>query len=122
MPYYNTSITPNTVTTYTISCGFQPTALKITVGAKNGSDVTAHQSVGQCDNSGYSTCNTFFQDGTGSKTFAYTDRLVSIRERVAGTVTEVGKATFNSFTATQAKFNVTVAAGTNYQYHVEVWG
>lgn len=97
--------------------------MKVTVSAKNGSDASTRLSIGQVDNSGYQTCDTLYGDAAGApKTNSHTDRIVSILDRVAGVITEVGRANFDSFTATQAKLNVTVAAGTAYQYHVEVWG
>jgi hypothetical protein len=122
MLYYNTSITPSTTGIKTISCGFQPVGMRITVSAKNGSDTVSHMSIGQVDNTGYQTCNTTYTDTTGGQTTKYTDRMASVLERVSGTITEVSRANFDSFTATQAKFNCTVSAGTAYQYHVEVWG
>lgn len=122
MQYYNTSITPSSTGIKTISCGFQPVGMKITVGAKSGSDASTRRSIGQVDNSGYQTCDTEYGDQTGDKTNSHTDRLVSILDRVAGVISEVGRADFDSFTTTQAKFNVVTAAGSAYQYHVEVWG
>lgn len=120
--YYNTTISPSVTGVFPISCGFLPVAMKITVSAKSSvGDSYLHTSVGQCDNSGYSTCASTFADTSGFSTRRATGKLVSHYERVAGTITEVNSAIFDSFTATQAKFNVTNVSS-QYQYFVEVWG
>jgi len=120
--YYNTTVTPTSTGVKTITCGFPPVAMKITLSAKSvGGDSYLHQSVGQCDNSGYSTCASLFQDATGSQTYKSVTKMVSHYERVSGTITEVNSATFSAFTATEGKFNVTLVSSA-YQYNIELWG
>lgn len=122
MAYYNTTITPGSTGIKTISPGFAPKAIKITVSAKGG-EAYSHFSTGSADDSGWTTYHAFYQDTSGGTTKQGTGnngKIVSILERVSGTITEIGAATFDSFTSTSAKFNVTIV-NTNYAYNVELW-
>lgn len=122
MNYYFTTVSHSTTGVKIRTPGFQPVRAKITVAAKSGGQTYAHKSVGTTDGTN-SVCDAFYQDATRGKTDRYTDRLVSQWEWDTGTSAwvEKTKATFDSFTATEFKYNV-VTADVNYQYFIEVWG
>lgn len=109
----------------TITCGFQPVMVRITVAQKTSTSQTfEHRSVGtgwllDSDPAQYYAAT--FQDTTGGKTVSGIDKIVSHWERVSGTLTEKVAATFDSFTATAAKINVTTADA-NYDLFVEIFG
>lgn len=123
MSYYNTTATHTTTGVKTISPGFTPKGYRITVSAKGGESYS-HMSIGQVDDSGYATYHSWYQDTTNGSTqkgaSGSSGKVVSILERVSGTISEVGAATHDSFTSTAIKYNVTTA-NSSYQYNVEVW-
>lgn len=108
----------------TIDVGFQPIGMRITVCQKfNTSQTFSHWSygvVGSYEAELLQFCHSTFQDTTGGQSKTYSDRIVSHWERVAGTLTEKVAATFDSFTTTELKINVTTADA-NYQFLIEAW-
>lgn len=121
MSYFLTTASHSTTGVKTITCGFQPIGARITVSAKSGGQTYAHQSVGTTDGTNTVT-DSWYQDATRGKTDRYTDRIVSQWEWDSGgsVWSEKTKATFDSFTATEFKYNVNTA-DVNYQYFIEVW-
>lgn len=121
--FYNTTLTPTTIATYTVNCGFQPIAMEVIVSAK-GSNPYAHLSTGSVDSTGYAVYHGFFYDVDGGQTYkdsGFNKQIVGVRERVSGTITEVNSAKLNSFNATNAKIDV-AKVDSSYQYNVKVWG
>lgn len=99
--------------------GFQPTHLTFRVCAKGATSASsAVFTYGTVDVTGYMTCTTTYSDSTGYQSKNYTDRCVSVWERVSGTLTEVLRANFNSFTADGFKLDV-ITQNANYQVFVE---
>lgn len=121
MNYYAGTISHGSTGIKTITCGFQPVSAKITVSAQfSTTDSVLHKSEGWTNGTNQ-FYNTIFSDATGRQTISGSSKMVSHYDRVAGTITEVVNVTFNSFTATQFKYNVNTA-NANYQLFVEVWG
>lgn len=120
MSYFCTTTAHSTTGVKTITCGFQPTGMRITAGHEFGvSETCAHQSTGVSDGVDQ-FFNTFYQDTTGGKTEDGDTKIVSLYDRVSGNITEVVAASFDSFTATQGKYNVTTA-DVDYNLMVELW-
>lgn len=106
----------------TINVGVQPKGLQIIVTSK-GSETYSHQSLGFADDSGYATCHSTYQDATGGKSTQSSgnnSKVISLYERVSGTLTEVFAANFHSFTSTQVKVDVTTA-NSNYTLNLVIW-
>lgn len=122
MNYYFATISHGTTGVKTRAVGFQPLGARITVAAKSGGQTYAHQSVGVTDGTN-TVCDSWYQDATRGKSERYTDRMASQWEWDSGTSTWVEKtrAGFDSFTATEFKYEV-ITADVNYQYFIEVWG
>lgn len=120
MSYFLTTASYGSTGVKTIACGFQPNRLKITVSSSGASQAVNHTSEGVTDGTN-AVCVSTFTDGTGSSSWFTTGKMVSHFTRVSGTLTEHVAATFDSFTATQAKFNVT-AFDANYTFRIEIWG
>lgn len=122
MAYLAGTASHNTTGVKTLAVGFQPIRAKITVSAKSGGQTYAHQSVGVTDGVNQ-FCDAWYQDATRGNTDRFTDRLVNQWEWDSGGAAWVIKtrANFDSFTATQFKYNV-ITADINYQYFIEVWG
>lgn len=98
--------------------GFQGKSLEFYAGSKNGSSTTLDQQlIGSMDATGYCEAKTWFRDATGFKYIEYTDRCISIWDRVGGVMTEVLRATFSAWTTDGFKLNITTA---NVAYQVEV--
>jgi hypothetical protein len=119
MSYFMGTVSYGTTGVKTITVGFQPVAAHITVGKKNAASMPAQLSIG-VTNGTTTRCNSLYADTSGSQSNENA-QLVSVLERVSGTISETAAATFDSFTATQFKFNVTTA-NSGYQYMIEVWG
>lgn len=99
--------------------GFTPTHLTFRVCAKGATSASsAVFCYGTVDVTGYMTCTTTYGDSTGHQSKNYTDRCVSVWERVSGTLTEVLNANFHSFTSDGFKLNVTTQ-NANYDVFVE---
>lgn len=124
MSYAQGTISHSTTGVKTITVGFQPVAAEILVGSDPGStQVGFRQSFGITDGTN-SVCDSAFIDTAAhSKQDRYSDRLVSLWKWDTGTLAfvELTKATFDSFTATQFKYNV-VTPDVNHQYRYRVWG
>lgn len=120
MAYYLTTISHSTTGVKTRTPGFQPIGARITVAAKSGGETYAHKSIGITDGTNQ-ICDSFFQDATRGKSDRYTDRLISQWEWNGAAFVEKVRVDFDSFTATEFKYNV-VTADVNYQLLVEVWG
>lgn len=121
MSYFNTTAAWSTSGVKTITVGFQPTSMRVTVGQKFGTTQNfSHLSLGSGEPA-FSHVDSTFQDGTGGKTITDDTKIVSHYERVSGTITEVLAASIDSFTATQAKLNITTP-NVNYNLYIEVWG
>lgn len=121
MAYFLTTVSHSTTGVKTINVGFQPISARITAGNKTGvADNCARKTTGVTDGTNQ-ICDVEYLDTTSGYTDRFSDRLVSVRERVAGTITEVVRANFDSFTATELKYNVTTA-NVNFQFLIEVDG
>jgi hypothetical protein len=121
MAYYASLASHGTTGVKTEPVGFQPQCAKITVGSQFGTTNTvARFSTGRTDGTNQFN-HSLFADGTGRQTVSKADRMVSVWERQSGTLVEVLRVNFDSFTATQFKYNVTTA-NANYQLDIEVWG
>jgi len=129
MSYFNGTIAYGTTGIQTITLGFQPTSIKITVSQKwNGPQTYIHFSTGYgglVNVAGTPTMrqhvDSFFQDATGSQTLSSDSKIVSFYDRVSGTLTEILSVSIDSFTATTLKLNV-LTANSNYNLNIEVWG
>ena len=124
MQGYNTTTTPNVTGIIAITPGFTPKYVRITVSSRLSSDNFAHLSEGAADSSGWTTNHTFMHDTTGGstrRTAGNMGKIVSALERVSGVITEVNAASFDSFTATQVRINVTNVTQL-YQYNIEIYG
>lgn len=118
--YFVTAASYGTTGVKAISCGFQPTGMRITVGAKSGSAGTVNQrSEGQSDGTNQ-TYTSNYTDATSSQSKQGINKIISHYERVAGALTEKIAGTFDSFTPTQGKFNLS-AADNNYTLIIELW-
>lgn len=120
MSYFNATITPTATGIFDVPCGFMPTGMRITVGAKSNVQTVSHISIGQVDNTGFMTYHSNYADTSGSNSYRGINKMVSHYERISGVVTEVNAAVYNTFYATGAKFQVTLC-NSSYQYTVEVW-
>jgi len=108
------------IKTYTV--GFQPVKVTVMVGQKFATgQAFAHHSYGVGLTAANQRCDTHFQDTSSGITVSSDTKIVSVYERVSGTITEVLSIALDSFTATAVKFNV-LTANANYQLSVLVEG
>lgn len=122
--YKQGTISHSTTGVKTITCGFQPLGAEILVGSDPGSTQTGfRQSFGVTDGTNSATDSSFIDTSGHSKQDRYSDRLVSLWKWDTGTsaYVELTKATFDSFTATEFKYNV-ITADVNHQYRYRIWG
>jgi hypothetical protein len=119
MSYYTTRAAYGTTGVKTITCGFQPVAMRITVSGKGSNAPVVQLSTGTADGT-RQNYEAIYWDGSGGHTKDGNTKIISQWERVAGTLTEVVAGTFDSFTATEGKFNLS-AANNNYALKVELW-
>lgn len=120
MAYFVATTAYSTAGVKTIPVGFQPVGMRITVAQRyNTNDNFAHQSVG-ISNGTKTYCTSIFQDTSGGVTVS-SAKLISHYERMGGTIMEVLAANFDSFTASQVKFNITTP-NVSYNLLIEVWG
>lgn len=122
MSYFNGTLAyTSTGVKSPVVVGFQPTSVTVRVGQKVATtQLFSHLSIG----SGTPTiqyADSFFQDTTGGKTVTASGKVVSVYERVAGTITEVLSMKIDSFTATGVAFEV-LTANLNYNVYIEVYG
>lgn len=121
MAYFLETVTHSSAGLKTRTVGFQPTALRITIGKKVGVTMNAiQQSVGVTDGVNQ-MCDSLYGDTSGLSTKRDLAKIASQWEKVGGVWTEVISASFDSFTATEVKYNVTTG-NVNYQFQLEVWG
>lgn len=119
MSYYTTRATYGTTGVKTITCGFQPVAMRITVASKNGSSSVVQLSTGTADGT-RQNYESIYWDSTGGHTKDNNTKMISQWERVSGTLTEVVAGTFDSFTSTEGKFNLSTASNA-YTLKIELW-
>lgn len=115
MAYYCATVSYSSAGIKTITCGFQPVGMRITINYNSG---TVH-SKGTSDGT-RQLCDWFFNDVTDYDGGNHTDRMVSARDMVGGVITEIARANFDSFTATAGKINV-VTANVGPTFTVELW-
>jgi hypothetical protein len=122
MSYYFSKITHSTTGVKTRTVGFQPTGARITIGAKDGATQTWIQKSMGLTNGTSHVCLSEWGDTTaGLKSKKdISGVLVSQYDKVAGVWTEVLAAAFDSFTATEFKYNVTTGSA-DFQFLVECW-
>lgn len=121
MAVYYTTISEGTTGVKTITPGFQPQEADITVSSQFGTtNTTLKYSYGSTDGTAQFN-DSLFVDGTGRQCRSTTDRIVSVYERISGTLTEVLRVNLDSFTATQFKYNVSIA-NVNYQLKIRIRG
>lgn len=120
MNYFVETVSHNTTGVKTRTCGFQPLGARITTCAPGGSDTNAQQSVGVTDGT-LQICDTFYQDASRGKQARISGELVHCYGWNGSAFTDEVVATFDSFTSTEFKYNVTTA-NVSYQFLVEVWG
>lgn len=89
-------------------------------GINGGADSTIKFSLGWGDGIRQS-CDSLFDDGTLRSSKKQQDRIVSLWDNVAGTLTEIISASNPVFTATQLKLDV-ARADTNYKISVKITG
>jgi len=96
---------------------FTPTSLKFVVSAKSNSSGVIQYCSGQVDSTGYMTFDSIYGDSTGFQSKAGTNKVISLYERVSGTLTEVLNMSWHSYIASGFKLNVT-ATSTSYTIHL----
>lgn len=121
MAYYQATISHGTTGVKTRTPGFQPLAAKITVVPFSAA-TELQKSVGTT-NGTIQITDTDYVDPNRSKQERFSDRMAHIYKWNSGSSSYDTKfrADFDSFTATEFKYNV-VTADSNYQLLVEVWG
>lgn len=102
----------------TTTIGIAPTSLRFIIGAKNSSSTVIQSAHGAVDSSGFQSVLTWYGDSTGFQSTTSTSKCISVWERVSGTLTEVLSASFDSYTASGFKLNITTA-NSNYQVFIE---
>lgn len=119
MSYACGTTTFGTAGTKTFTTTFQPTWVRVTMGALFGGAETGliHGCQGRSDGT-HTSCNYFYSDATLQQCDNSSTKIVSHWENQSGILVEVVDCTFNSFLTTGVKFNV-VTADANYQAFVE---
>lgn len=124
MSYYFARLTHSTIGVKTRTPGFQPAGARITIGARDGATQTWIQdSVGVTDGTNH-YCKSMWGDTTvGLASKNETTCMASQYDKVSGVWGESIRATFDSFNATQFKYNVTVAGSTSgsFTFVIECW-
>lgn len=128
MDFYLDAVTHLTAGTKTHTTGFPVKELEIIVSQKTGQSnvVIDRLSLGVSDGT-YQICDTLYNDNTatGSGDQKYLDRIVNVKERVSGTVSNVLIAVVDQsiapWTPTTVSYIVTVPNG-NYQLTVKARG
>lgn len=119
MSYFMTTVSHATTGVKSVTPGFQPIGARITVSSAGTSQAVGHFSQGITDGT-HQCFNSTFSDVNGSSSWQGITKMVSHYERVSGTLTEVLAISFDSFNATQFKYNVGTA-NVNYSITVEAW-
>ena len=123
MAYKQGTISHGSTGVKTITVGFQPLGAELIVGGDPGSVASVMRlSMGQTDGTNQ-VCDSYFADGSRGMSDRANDCLVSLQRWDSGTSTYVEdtRAEFDSFTATEFKYNVTIA-NANRQYRYRIWG
>lgn len=121
MSYTLSSITHATTGVKTMTVGYQPVRAVLTVRpSPAGSSPIRKASNGVTDGTNQ-ICDSDTVETTRIYQRRFTDRMASIWEYTGGAWTEVFKITFDSFTATEFKYNV-VIANSAFQVMRETWG
>jgi len=129
MSYFNCTAAYGSTGVKTITVGFQPTNISVTVSQRwDGPQTYEHFSIGKggiVNVAGTPTMrqhvDSLFSDGTGKQTYSSDSKVVSFYDRVSGTLTEVFSVSIDSFTSTQLKLNV-ATANPDYNMFIEVFG
>lgn len=125
MAYYSARLTHSTTGVKTRTPGFQPAGARITITAQDGStpQTWIQRSVGTTNGTDHYTEIQYGDVTTGLKSKNDTTCIASHYDKISGTWTEVLRATFDSFTSTQFKYNVTVAGSTAsaFTFFIECW-
>lgn len=107
--------------TYALTTGFSGKLVELKAsGYFGGTDPTAHTSLGWSDGV-RQNCDSTFADGSLHSSKKVTNKLLSLWENQSGVLVEVLSISFNSFTATQVLFNVTIG-NPSYQVSIKVLG
>lgn len=123
MAYSRSATTHATTGVKTYTCGFQPEEAELEVRfAPGASTAIARFSNGSTDGTNQNA-DSYHLAAARARQEIYTDRMASIWEWDSGTSSfvEVFRANFDSFTATEFKYNVTIA-NANYQVLRKVRG
>lgn len=132
MNYFHTVAAYGTTGTKTINVGFQPRGMRITSAQRStNNDNLVRSSDGKSDGTTQSCQSQYYDGSSGGSGLAavgplnFIDRIVSMRNRSAGTVSEVFSAHIDSSTApwtsTEVKFIIDIATSA-YPITIEVWG
>lgn len=121
--YYQTTVSHGTTGVKTRTVGFQPLGAMIIAVPAPGTTMTEKQFSQGYTNGTVHTCDSEYVDASRTRQQRYTDRLTSIYKWNSGTATYDHKlhVEFDSFTATEFKYNV-VIGDSAYQLLVVVWG
>lgn len=119
MSFWSGRITVSTTGTPSFTLGgFQPTWARFKVAHQDGvSETCNHLSLGSTDGTRQNYTSNY-TDGTGSENFDGNDKVILHHERSGGSLVSVLDASFNAFTATGVKLNVTTASNA-YKVHIE---
>lgn len=114
MAFKRSAITHGSTGVKSFVCGFQPEEAELIVRPAPGAVITdVYLSTGTTDGTNQN-CDTFTVYSARRRQETFTDRMASIWEWNGASWTEVFKITFDSFTATEFKYNV-VIGNPNYQ-------
>lgn len=112
MNYARSAITHATTGVKTFTCGFQPVEAELRVRFAPGASTTNIRfSFGVTDGTNQNA-DSFTTDGVDSYQQIFTDRMASIWTKSGGVWNEVFRIEFDSFTATEFKYNVVTASAT----------
>ena len=132
MPYFVTALTHSTSGAKSVTCGFQPKGLRITASQRStNNDNLVRESVGMSDGTNQVCTSQFYDGGTGGSgtngvgPLKFIDRVVSVRDRSGGIVSEVAAAHVDTsvapWTSTAVGYVVDIG-NSSYQYQLDVWG
>lgn len=119
--YARDTISHGTAGVKTHTCGFQPVKARLTARIAPGSASTIIYNAEGTTNGTNQDATTFTSEASRNFQQTYTDRMISISEWNGAAWVETFKVTFDSFTATEFKYNV-VTANSAFQLRREVEG
>lgn len=121
LSFLRDTITHSTTGVKTMTVGFQPVEAQLVVAPAPGTTFTnARRSLGITDGTNQ-VCDSDTEETTRIFQRRYSDRMISISEWNGTAWAETFKITFDSFTATEFKYNVNVG-NANFQVHRIVRG